>query len=358
MSRRSPVRRDTRAGKARLIIDFFYVDSNGKKRRYRRDAHAQTMTAARAEADRLIDLVARTGSPVATGTTPTFAAFVDDVFRPIIMPRMRAGTRQRYEALFRQHVLAGFGRKRLDEIDWLALQRFAAQLRAHGVDPRGAGNLVRSVIRSAVEAGVVKGFPRLPSFPQSPKLPEAPGVDEVSSVMAVAKGWLRPAVALSVYGGLRSAEVRGLQVGDVDFAAGCLWVRRAFSADELGPPKTGKQRAIPMAPELAEALKPAVRSKLPQAHVVTTRNGTVPSRQALLMALNRAQDRAGLPRRSFHLLRHFFCSRLLQVGANIEAVRRLAGHEMLSTTARYVHAVSADMSAAIDRLSGNRRETP
>jgi site-specific recombinase XerD len=57
------------------------------------------------------------------------------------------------------------------------------------------------------------------------------------------------------------------------------------------------------------------------------------------------------------MLRHYFCSRLLEVGARIEAVRILAGHTKLSTTARSVHATTAEMNAAISpalwQLAGN-----
>lgn len=358
MSRRSPVRSEMRRGKRRLIIDFFYNDKSGRRRRFRRDASVQTRVAARAEAERLIELAARTGSPTAQGDMPTFGAFVTDVFRPVVMPRYRAGTRKRYEDLFRQSVLGAFGRKRLDEVDWIPVQRFAAELRERGVDPRGAGNLVRSVMRAAVEAGVLESFPRLPTFKQSEKLPEAPAVDEVQSTLDVTNGWLRTAVALGVLGGLRSGEIRALRVGDIRFSnggvtAGEIHVRRAFSGDELEKPKGNRERIVPMTPELAAILREAVRDKLPTAFVVTTRTGRVPRRQYVLSALNRAQDRAGLPRRSVHMLRHFFCSRVLQLGGNVEAVRALMGHSKLTTTARYAHVVTADMQDAIARLGGN-----
>lgn len=121
MSNRSPIKTRLVAGKSRLVIDFFYLDRNGRRRRYRKDATAQTRTGARAEAQRLIELAARTGSPDPSSGVPTFGAFVNDVFRPVIEPRLRAGTRRRYEDLFRQGVLGHFQRKGLDEIDWVCL---------------------------------------------------------------------------------------------------------------------------------------------------------------------------------------------------------------------------------------------
>lgn len=52
---------------------------------------------------------------------------------------------------------------------------------------------------------------------------------------------------------------------------------------------------------------------------------------------NPARDRAGLIDFKWHDLRHTFCSRLVQRGANIVAVKELAGHRSIEITMRYVH---------------------
>ena len=64
-----------------------------------------------------------------------------------------------------------------------------------------------------------------------------------------------------------------------------------------------------------------------------------------------------LPERSYHALRHYFLTALVRGGANLEAVRELAGHSKLHTTQRYVHATGADLRDAIGRLPGNWWET-
>jgi site-specific recombinase XerD len=46
-----------------------------------------------------------------------------------------------------------------------------------------------------------------------------------------------------------------------------------------------------------------------------------------------------------------FISELVRRGAGLEAVRVLAGHSKLEMTQWYAHAVTADLRAAIDRLS-------
>jgi integrase len=59
------------------------------------------------------------------------------------------------------------------------------------------------------------------------------------------------------------------------------------------------------------------------------------------------------PERSYHAPRHYFLTALVRGGANLEAVRELAGHSKLHTTQRYVHATGADLRDAIARLAGN-----
>jgi hypothetical protein len=89
----------------------------------------------------------------------------------------------------------------------------------------------------------------------------------------------------------------------------------------------------------------ALRDKLPAARVVLNQSGRTPSRQAVWTELHALLVRHKLPERSFHALRHYFLTALVRGGANLEAVRELAGHSKLHTTQRYVHAIA--------RLSGN-----
>jgi site-specific recombinase XerD len=87
--------------------------------------------------------------------------------------------------------------------------------------------------------------------------------------------------------------------------------------------------------------------------LVINRAGRTPSRQGVLTALRNVIERHGLPQRSFHSLRHYFCSALLSNGASAEAVRVLAGHGNLAVTQRYAHTNQVELNAAIQRFSGN-----
>jgi integrase len=349
------VRKVKRGDKLCLLIDFRYRDKNGREQRYRRDATIQTMAAARKEAAEL-RLAAISGELNSEKREAlTFAVFVEEQFKPVYMAsRCRPATRERYEALFKQGVLEAFGAKLLNEVTATAFRSYAAKLTARRVQAWPHLSLVRTVLKAAVEFGELEKMPELPPLPKrGRKLPEAPSDEEVHTLLTSTEGWLRHAVALAVFAGLRSGEIRALEVRDVDLNGGRILVRRAVSGDEVLTPKSGHHRVIPMAAELRDLLAPALRNKLPAARVLTNASGKTPGRQHVLTALKLQQAKLGLPARSFHSLRHYFCSTLIRRGASVEAVRVLAGHSALAITQRYVHATAADLAAAISKLTGN-----
>src|SRR5271166_3153152 len=260
------VRKEYRGGKPHLVIDFRYRDREGREQRFRRDASLQTAAGARAEAEKLKLLAVTTGSVEVRSDSPTFDAFADESFMLLFMPRYRPSTRARYQALLGQGVRDTFGDKHLDTIDTQTLRAYVADLQRRGVQPRGPVNFVRTVLRAAVDSGALAAMPVFPKVArQGRKLPDAPTDEEVRAMQTHAHGWLHTAIALAAFAGLRMGEVRALEVRDVDLTSGRILVRRALSEDEVMPPKSGHERVVPLAPELAEAIAPALRDKLPTA---------------------------------------------------------------------------------------------
>jgi len=261
-----------------------------------------------------------------------------------------------YRALLRQGVRDELGRVPLDEVAPGAIRRFAATLTERGVQLKRPLTFVRTVLKAAVEANAIESVAPMPKlWKEGRKLPDAPTPEEVAAMLTHSTGWLRVAVALAAYAGLRCGEVRALEVQDVDLAANVLRVRRAFSENEVLTPKSGHERIVPIAAELRGILVEAVRAKLPRARVVLNERGHTRTRQAVVTALKRVQQRYELRARSFHSLRHSFCSALVRGGASVEAVRLLAGHSDLATTQRYVHASAGDLTLAIAKLGVTSR---
>lgn len=280
------VRKTVRGGKPRWIIDFQYVDKGGVQRRYRRDAKVQTGEGARREARQRQELAGEFGSPEGRPAAMGFSAFVTTVFEPQVQPQFRPATRRRYRDLLRQWLTDHFGDRPLDQIGPAEIHALAGKLAAAGVDAKGPMSLLRTIFRAAVSTGVVRAAPAVPRcWRDGRRLPDAPTEEDVMALVSAASGWFRLAIALAAYAGLRSGEVRALEVRDVDLQGRRLWVRRAFSDKEVYAPKSGHERVVPMADQLRPLLEEALRSRLPLARVVVNGAGKTPGRQALLTKL-------------------------------------------------------------------------
>ena len=133
--------------------------------------------------------------------------------------------------------------------------------------------------------------------------------------------------------GIRLAELMNLCDGDVNFMSGQLKVTG----------KRNKQRLIPFGAELSQALQ----------QYMGVRDAQVVRHSAALFLANDGQQMTAdairyrvkkhlslvstLKKRTPHVLRHTFATAMLNHKAGIESVKKLLGHESLSTTEIYTH---------------------
>lgn len=349
----SIVKKRVRNGVTRMIIDFYYTDKSGKRARFCRHAELQTRDGAEREAGQYHQRAILTGDPEPEErTTITLAAFYTETFVPKVLPMFRKNTRIRYEALWRQRVESAFGSMPIHEITEAHLRGFVRTIELEKRKPKGPVGFVRTLLREAAELGIIAAAPRLApgTIKDASKLPAAPTVAEIEQIIANAKGWLRIALALGIYAGLRSGEIRALRAADVDLKAAVIRVVRTLSADEEEVPKGNKERVVPIVPQLADVLRPVIEGEDADARIVVTNRGTTPNRQHVLSRLGALQRRMGARKTwSVHALRHGFCSQLVRMRVGVEAVRALAGHSSIGVTNRYVHATGAELTGAMDR---------
>lgn len=149
--------------------------------------------------------------------------------------------------------------------------------------------------------------------------------------------------------GLRLSELTGLDLPDLDLAAGQVRV--------LG--KGGKQRDLPVGSKARAALQDwlAVRSQLAKdtpALFVGERGARIhPSvvRQRLRQAGQLELGQHLHP----HMLRHSFASHLLESSQDLRAVQELLGHANISTTQIYTHLDFQHLAQVYDRAHPRAR---
>lgn len=156
--------------------------------------------------------------------------------------------------------------------------------------------------------------------------------------------------------GLRVGELRGLEVRDFDAARGLLHVERsATDHGEIGPPKNGEVRVVPLSARVVNALGCVVAGRPGSAPIFLDGTGQRMSRMAVRFRLNQVQRLAGLPLKGIHTLRHTCATSALAGGADVVAVQRLLGHRNLQTTvACYLHDTGDAPTRALTAITSAR----
>lgn len=158
--------------------------------------------------------------------------------------------------------------------------------------------------------------------------------------------------------GLRQGEVLGLRWSDIDFEADTLCVSHALTRFDgtliLAEPKTERSRRIlPLSRRVRAALvahrdrqafvrAAAGESWREQDLVFASTIGTPLQPRNTLEAWYKLLERAGPPRRKFHVTRHTAASLLIADGVPLRVVMELLGHSQISTTANTYGRVFAE----------------
>jgi len=146
--------------------------------------------------------------------------------------------------------------------------------------------------------------------------------------------------SLMLFCGLRSCEVLGLTVDNINFDEDTLRVRG----------KGNKDRVLPMAPEVRESLSAYLRLERPKiSHRFLflvlkgpTRGGPL-SRAGLRTVFRYHRKRVGVAAAHPHRFRHTFASDMVRAGISLPTLMRLMGHTNIEMTLRYVNLSAEDI---------------
>ena len=181
---------------------------------------------------------------------------------------------------------------------------------------------------------------------------------------------LFPIVSLALATGMRRGELLGLQWGDIDLDRGVLRVERSLEETKAGlrfkPPKTKRGRRNITLPPDAVAMLRAHKVKQLELRLVLGLGKIEPSTLVLSdvegeplkpHTVSRAWQRVvvakGLPRVSFHALRHTHASMLIRAGVDILTISRRLGHSAAAITLDvYGHLIEGADAAAAKAIEG------
>ncbi|HKE13294.1 MAG TPA: site-specific integrase, partial [Kofleriaceae bacterium] len=253
-------------------------------------------------------------------------------------PKRRAAN----ECHLRMHVWPFMGERRLAEVTPELVRRFKRRLEETRVQRHGAKNDTGKVLSENTVANVLRTLSKFlgdMDYPIRLKLRVAEAAyawlrttsDVTRFLAACGTGWFSIAAAIAAYAGLRKGEVAGLHREDIDLANGTIAVTRSYD----GPTKSKHVRHAPIAPDLADLLRPWLL-RHPGPLVLTVNGHAITKRTAMDKRTRAACKRAGVDAVNFHQLRHTAGSHLAKRVA-LPIVGAVLGHADPKTTQRYAH---------------------
>ena len=200
---------------------------------------------------------------------------------------------------------------------------------------------VRTVLRAAIRDGLIATDPtegvRLPRQRKREAAMTIPSPSDVGALLGAADERFVAFVAVCAFAGLRLGEAAALQVEDVDFLRRQLHVRRQVQRAEggkveIGPPKYGSERTVPLPDELLTILAAHVKLGHRGVWLFQGAGGTPPHQNTVGYWWRKTLADAGLAGIRLHDTRHFYASGLIAAGCDVVTVQKALGHARATTT--------------------------
>jgi integrase len=269
-----------------------------------------------------------------------------------------------YESAWRVHVEPTWGRSRVFEIRFTAVQAWVSQLATNrgAVVVQTAYSVLSRILDDAVQDRLLASNPA-----RGVKLPKRPPRRNVyltaSQLNALADeaGRYRSLVLLLGVGGLRWGEAAALRVGDVNFLRRRIELHsnavQVGTKIVVGTLKSNENRVIILPKFVIDALAEAAKGKGRDDLFWPTASGGYmgppASKESWLSgAVARCQKSdPTFPRVTAHALRHTAASLAISAGANPKVVQRMLGHASAAMTLDvYADLFDSDLSCVAESV--------
>jgi integrase len=258
------------------------------------------------------------------------------------------------EQVLRTHVVPMLGKKRLDEVTAVDVQRLKASMQT--LSPKTVNNsltVLNVMLKKAVEWGVIKTMPVYVKLMKTTHTEREFYDFDVYEGLVSASARIDAATLVLVLlggdAGLREGEIIALEWPHVDFNRGVVKVKQAWWCGHITTPKGNRIREVPMTQRLKAALLKHRHLRGPR--VLYRESGETLTERVVRNWMRSAERRATMRISGrIHILRHTFCSHLAMRGATAKAIQELAGHADLTTTMRYMHLSPGHRESAIKLL--------
>ena len=304
-------------------------------------------------------------------TTPTFREYaetciVDRMNRPV--KPLRASTAENYRKQLRLELDQTFGEMPIDQITEEDVNAWhkASSAKQHPTQTANAYLFMNSVMREAVEAKIINSNPcRVPGAKGKPAPkhePESLSAVELRDYLGAVPVRYRVPLMVAALCGMRSGEVRGLRIRDVDPETGRITIQQGVNRIDgeylFEKPKTKAGIRTVYAPELLRAsLAAQVQARTKAANsardrlLFTAQDGRSPLHSSVLREAH-LKGRAAVDRPSLrvHDLRKTAATLAAQQGATVREIMVMLGHTTPEVAMIYQAAAEQRMKDIATRM--------
>ena len=272
--------------------------------------------------------------------------------------RLRPATAALYAKLLRLTILPTWANRPVGEITAAEISAWYSGMRHTPTQQANAYGLLKSIFKEAGDEGLLEANPcrvRAGGQKQRAREIDVLTVDQLNRYLAAVPGARRVPLLLAGWCGLRSREVRGLRVRDLDLDAGVVHIRQAVVRLKgqllIGPPKTNAGiRSVAIPPHLLPALR-AWTDQQPtrgrDALLFPAGDGRSPLNDSVLRtAHDKGKAAIDMPGLTIHGLRHTSATLAAQLGATLAELQARIGHSTPNMDMRYQH-VAAERDAQL-----------
>lgn len=301
-------------------------------------------------------------------TKITVGQFFDQFMTDVASVTLRPRTIESYKWVI-SHVKPELGDVRLSQLKPSHLQTLYSKKLESGLSKLSVikiHNVIQRVLNQAVKFGLIVRNPAVLTQPPTPedKPLQTLTVDQIQKLLDAVKGhrWY-PIYCIAVGCGLREGEILGLRKQDISLEDGVLKVEQTIYSIKgklfIGTPKSSASKRVVGLPDFViSSLREVWDNTDYNQLVFRTRNNTPISPRNLLRHFHKTLKELGIPRVSFHSLRHSFVTLLLARNTPPKDVSVIAGHSSFAVTMSiYAHVMPGYHQKAARKLDGLVKDT-
>lgn len=343
-----------------------YLDESGRRREMWLSA------ASREDAD---DLRRAEVAKLRKGLIPTHETVGEYVNAWLSTLEIGPGTWPTYKAHLSKRIAPTLGSIALDRLTPREVRSAVTTWKGEPATRAGTLRLLRAAMRQAVTDRAIEHDPTagIPYPKAARKRPTTLTAADARRLMALVKGErFAPILTVALGLGLRRGETLGLRETDIDLAAGTVRIAKQlrYIAPEmrakgentyrLTATKTGDDTTLPLPGFVADALrdrlaeldreKRAAKVYAYNDYVFCDEHGNSIPVMRLYRWFKGALVRAKLPDMRYHDLRASTATLLIEMGADLETVRRIMRHADIATTLLYIGETPTALRGAADKL--------